>query len=354
MLISVLESIEKSLFALERKYIAMKVGKLNWDELEDLIDSSRGKTRDDVRIKSGVGEDCCVINYGDYECALSTDPITGASENSGRLAVHINCNDVAATGVEPIGILVTILAPEEASMDDIKRVMKEIDEEARELGIEVLGGHTEVTKVVNRMVISCTVVGKAKSGTAVPTSGAKNGDDIIVTKDLCLEGACIIANDYEAELEGVLTAEEVEEAKAYMRQISVVPEGMIAAGFGVNSMHDITEGGVLGALWEVANASGKGFVAYKEKMPVTAVAQKICENFGIDPLRLISSGSMMITCSRGEQLVGLLKDKGIKATIIGKMVDSGGYLLGGEEKIQVAPPERDELFVLADKLNNTL
>ncbi|MBP1744097.1 MAG: synthase [Firmicutes bacterium] len=330
----------------------MKVGKLNWDELKDLIDSSRGKTRDDVRIKSGVGEDCCVINYGDHECALSTDPITGASENSGRLAVHINCNDVASTGVEPIGILVTILAPEYASMDDIKRVMKEIDEEARKLNIEVLGGHTEVTKAVNRMVISCTVVGKAKSGTAVPTSGAKVGDDIIITKDLCLEGACIIANDYEDILGGILTAGELEEAKSYMEQISVVPEGMIAGEFGVNSMHDITEGGVLGALWEVADASGKGFVVYKDRMPVAAVARKICGSFGIDPLKLISSGSMLITCSRGGELVKLLQDKGIKAATIGKIVDFGGYLVDGAERVEVLPPERDELFVLADKLND--
>jgi len=332
----------------------MKVGKLNWDELKDLIDSSRGKTRDDVRIKSGVGEDCCVINYGDHECALSTDPITGASENSGRLAVHINCNDVASTGVEPIGILVTILAPEDADIGDIKRIMKEIDEEAKKLNIEVLGGHTEVTKAVNKMVISCTVVGKAKSGTAVPTSGAKVGDDIIVTKDLCLEGACIIANDYGDALAGILTAEEIAEAKSYMEKISVVPEGMIAGEFGVNSMHDITEGGVLGALWEVANASGKGFVAFKDRMPVTAIAQKICKSFGIDPLGLISSGSMLITCGKGEQLVELLKQKGIKAQIVGKIVDFGGYLVEGAERIEVLPPERDELFVFADKLNDTI
>jgi len=330
----------------------MKVGKLNWDELKELIDSSRGKSRDDVRIKSGVGEDCCVIDFGDYECALSTDPITGATENSGRLAVHINCNDIASTGVEPIGIMVTILAPEEASMDDIKRVMKEIDEESRKLGIEVLGGHTEVTNAVNRMVISCTVIGKSKLGKAVPTSGAKEGDDIIVTKELCLEGACIAASDYEDILAGILTPEELDEAKAYMEQISVVPEGLIAGEFGVNSMHDITEGGVLGALWEVANASGKGFIAYRDRMPVGEVARKICSNFGIDPLRLISSGSMLITCSGGERLVDLLKGKGIKAQIIGKIVDFGGYLVEDGERIEVKPPERDELFVLAEKLND--
>jgi hydrogenase expression/formation protein HypE len=330
----------------------MKVGKLNWDELKELIDSSRGKSREDVRIKSGVGEDCCVIDFGDYECALSTDPITGASENSGRLAVHINCNDVASTGVEPIGIMVTILAPEEAAMEDIKRVMKEIDEESRKLGIEVLGGHTEVTKAVNKMVISCTVIGKSKLGKAVATAGAREGDDIIVTKELCLEGACIIASDYEDVMSGVLSARELDEAKAYMEQISVVPEGLIAGDFGVNSMHDITEGGVLGALWEVANASGKGFIAYRDKMPVAPVAQKICSSFGIDPLRLISSGSMLITCSGGEKLVELLGKKGIKAQIVGKIVDFGGYLVDGGERLEVQPPERDELFVLAEKLND--
>jgi hydrogenase expression/formation protein HypE len=330
----------------------MKVGKLNWDELKDLIDSSRGKPREDVRIRSGVGEDCCVIDFGDYECALSTDPITGAAENSGRLAVHINCNDIASTGIEPMGIMVTILAPEEASIDDIKRVMREIDEESRKLGIEVLGGHTEVTDAVRRMVISCTVIGKSKLGKAVATAGAREGDDIIVTKELCLEGACIAANDYEDILAGLLTARELDEAKACIEQISVVPEGLIAGEFGVNSMHDITEGGVLGALWEVANASGKGFIVYRDSMPVASIAQKICENFGIDPLRLISSGSMLITCSGGERLVELLRDNGIKAQIIGKIVDFGGYLVEDGERIEVQPPERDELFVLAEKLND--
>jgi len=331
----------------------MKIGKLNWDELKELIDSSRGKSRDEVRIKSGIGEDCCVINFGDYECAISTDPITGADENSGRLAVHINCNDIASTGVEPIGILVTILAPEDSSMDDIKRVMKEVDEEAKKLNVEVLGGHTEITKAVNKMVLSCTVIGKGKRDSAVPTSGAVQGDDIIVTKDLCLEGTCIAVNDFKEYLAKVLSNEEIEEAKSYLDSISVVKEGMIAGQFGVHSMHDITEGGVLGALWEVANASGKGFIVYKEKMPLTQITKKICRNFDIDPLRLISSGSMLITSKNGNKLVSLLNENGIKASIIGEIISHGGYLVDGSEKIEVSPPERDELFVLTEKINGT-
>jgi len=332
----------------------MKVGKLNWDELKDLIDSSRGSSREEVRIKSGVGEDCCVINFGDYECAISTDPITGAKENSGRLAVHINCNDIASTGLEPLGIMVTILAPENTNINEIKRVMKEIDEEAKKLNIEVLGGHTEITRAVNKMVLSCTVIGKGVKNSAVSTAGAIQGDDIIVTKDLCLEGTCIAVNDFESEMAYILSNKEIEEAKAYLNSISVIKEGTLAGRFGVNAMHDITEGGVLGALWEVANASGKGFVVYKEKMPITSITEKICSKFNIDPLRLISSGSMLITTQNGEKLIELLKENGIKATIIGKIIEGGGYLVEDSIRIRVMPPERDELFVLEEKLNEKL
>ncbi len=332
----------------------MKVGKLNWDELKDLIDKSRGSERSEVRIKSGVGEDCCVIDYGDYECVLSTDPITGAEINSGRLAVHINCNDIASTGVEPLGIMITILAPETAEIDDIKRIMREVDEEAKKLNIEVLGGHTEVTRAVNKLVLSCTVIGKGKKGAAVATSGAAFGDDIIVTKELCLEGTFIAVNDYKDHLAHILSPEEMKEAQTYMDSISVVQEGIIAGKFGVNSMHDITEGGVLGALWEVAEASSAGFEVFFDKMPFTEITRKVCAGLGIDPLRLISSGSMLITCANGDKLVEQLRDKGIKATIIGKITRDGGYLFQDGGKITVTPPERDELFVMAEKLNEAL
>ncbi|MGE5629029.1 MAG: AIR synthase family protein [Solirubrobacterales bacterium] len=328
----------------------MEVGKLNWDELKNLIDKSRGSERPEVRIKSGIGEDCSVINFGEYECAISSDPITGAEENSGRLAVHINCNDIAATGVEPLGIMITILAPETAEIADISRVMREVDEEAKKLNIEVLGGHTEVTRAVNKMVLSCTVIGKGKKDTAVATSGAKIGDDIIVTKELCIEGTYIAVSDYEEYLGDILSTEEIEEAKTYLEMISVVKEGVIAGKFGVNSMHDITEGGVLGALFEVAEASGKGFEAYYESMPINPIALKVCSGIQIDPLRLISSGSMLITCNNGGKLVELLNKNGIKASIIGKITEAGGYLYKEGTKDKVLPPKRDELFVMADKL----
>lgn len=330
----------------------MKAGKLNWDELKDLIDKSRGMERPEVRIKSGLGEDCSVINFGEYECVISTDPITGAKENLGKLAVHINCNDIASTGVEPLGIMVTILAPETASIDDIKRVMEEVHQESKKLNIEVIGGHTEVTAAVNKLIVSCTVLGKGKNNSAVATSGAKLNDDIIVTKELCLEGTYIAVNDFKDYFQDILTSSEILEANNFLDKISVVKEGLIAGRFGVNSMHDITEGGVLGALWEVAEASGKGFKVYYEKMPVNKIAQKICNSVNIDPLGLISSGSMLITCSNGYKLIELLNKNGIKASIIGKITESGGWIFKEGKDIEVCPPKRDELFIMAEKLKD--
>ncbi len=328
----------------------MKVGKLNWDDLKDIIDNSRGVLRDDVRIRSGIGEDCSVINFGDYECVVSTDPITGAQINGGKLAVNINCNDIASCGVEPVGILVTILAPENSSLEDIKTVMNEIGEETKKLNIEILGGHTEVTRAVNKMVISCTVIGKGIKNKAVATSGAKQGDDVIVTKQLCLEGTNIVVNDYEDKIKNILTQDEIIEAKKYIDSLSVVKEGLIAGKFGVNSMHDITEGGVLGALWEVAKSSNLGFKVHKEKMPISNITEKICKEYAIDPLKFISSGSMLITTKDGEKLVNILQNEGINASIIGKITKENSILVDKDIEKEVRPPERDELFILEEKI----
>ncbi|HEY8891270.1 MAG TPA: AIR synthase family protein [Clostridium sp.] len=322
----------------------MKVGKLNWDDLKQIIDDNKSVVRGDVRIRSGIGEDCSVIDFGEYECVVSTDPITGADKNIGKLAVHINCNDIASCGVEPIGILVTILVPPTSTLEDIKTIMKEIDEETKKLNVEILGGHTEVTEAVNKIVVSCTAIGKGKAKKAVATSGAKLGDEIIVTKLLCMEGTSIIVNDHLDKLQGILTHKEIGVAKDYVNSISVVKEGRIAGEFGVNSMHDITEGGVLGALWEVAQASNLGFKVYNDKIPISDVTYKICEKLNIDPLKFISSGSMLITTSSGKGLVERLNSSGVQATIIGKMTSSKGLLVKDDIEKNVLPPTRDELF----------
>jgi hydrogenase expression/formation protein HypE len=325
-------------------FINMKPGKLNWDDLKQIIESNKDTLRDDVRVHSGVGEDCSVIDFGEYECVISTDPITGADKNIGKLAVHINCNDIASCGVAPMGILVTILAPENTTLEEIKAVMDEIRQEAKSLNVEILGGHTEVTAAVNKLIVSCTVIGKSEKGKAVTSSGAEVGDDIVVTKSLALEGTSILVNDYEERIKGYLDSEEIGEAERYANLLSVVSEGLLAGEFGVHAMHDITEGGVLGALWEMAEASSVGFRVYEEKMPVTSVTRKVCSIFNVDPLGLISSGSMLITVNDGEALVNKLKSNGIEGTVVGNITKESGIIVRSGQEVEVRPPERDELF----------
>ena len=302
----------------------MKEGKLDFDDLRNIILNNKTIKRNEVKVRNDVGEDCSVIDFGDCEGIFSTDPITGASKNAGKLAVHINCNDIASSGGEPIGILVTILAPTSSSLEEINKVMNEIDEETAKIGIEIIGGHTEVTSAVNKMVISITVIGKNLKGKSIKTAGAKLGDDIIVTKALGLEGTYILINDYEERIQKVLSKEEIEFGKSLINKISVLEEGKIGGKFGVNSMHDITEGGLLGGLFEVAMASNKGFKIFKDKIPMFDITKKVCKEFKIDPLRLISSGSMLITTKNGEELIKQLKEKGIDASIIGTVCENGG------------------------------
>lgn len=324
----------------------MRVGKLNWDELKYIIDNHKGKERKEVRVSNGIGEDCAVIDFGSSECVVSTDPVTGAEENIGKIAVNINCNDIASCGVEPLGILVTILAPPKTTIEELHDLMEEIHEEAYKINVQIIGGHTEITEAVNKIIVSCTAIGMSKENHAISTAGANVGDTILVTKDLCLEGTSILINDHEMRCKKIISPNEFAEAKEYINNISVVKEGKLGGITGATSMHDITEGGVLGALWEVANASNKGFIVYKSKMPITDITQKVCKEFNVDPLRLISSGSMLITSSNPDELLKILQDNGVKCTAIGEITNSKGIVVDSGVELEVAPPEADELFNL--------
>lgn len=322
----------------------MKEGKLNFDDLREMILKSRKVNRKEVIVRNDVGEDCSIIDFDNYEAVFSTDPITGAENNVGKLAVQINCNDIASSGGEPIALLVTILAPVNSSIEEINNIMNDISEEAAKVNVEVIGGHTEVTSAVNKIIVSITVIGKCEKGKSIRTSGANEGDDIIVTKYIALEGTAILVNDHEERLSKVLSNEEMNLAKSLVENISVLEEGRVGRKFGATSMHDITEGGLLGALYEVAMASNKGFEIYKDKLPVLEVTKKVAREFSIDYLRLISSGSMIITARDGNKIINELSNRGINAKIIGKITKSRGILVANGVKLEVEEPKRDELF----------
>lgn len=327
-----------------KRVLLMKEGKIPPELLKSLVFNNIKVKSKEIIMRPEIGEDCAAVDFGSHACVLSTDPITGAEKGAGTLAVHISCNDVATCGVRPVGIMVTILAPVTATEEDIKRVMEEAGAAAAALGVEIIGGHTEVTSAVNRMVISTTAVGKVLKDKLVKTSGADSGDDVIMTKWAGLEGTSIIAADKENQLSGKLSQEEIDSAKALIEHISVVEEGVTAGEFGASSMHDVTEGGILGAAWEVAESSSKGIDIFIDSIPVLPVTRKLCDIYKLDPYRLISSGSMLITARNGKELVSVLQGKGIPAAIIGKITEQERRILINGKTLPLEPPDVDELF----------
>jgi len=324
----------------------MEIGKIPNEILQSMILDKIQNTRREVIVKPAIGEDCGVVDFGHELTVISTDPVTGTDSQIGTIAVHVACNDIAASGAEPVGITVTILAPENALIKDIETIMKQITDTALSLNVDVLGGHTEVTDAVSRFVITVTALGKTANKKVIKTSGAKPGDDIVITKFAGMEGTAILAFDHEKELAAEFGNEVVNNAKKLINQISVVKEGMIASWHdGVNAMHDITEGGVLGAVWEMCDASGCGAEIVKSKIPVLPETAKICGYFNINPLRLISSGCMLIAASNGSSLVKRLLSEGIQAAVIGKMTDKKSRIMLTENgSVIIDPPKSDELY----------
>ena len=320
----------------------MRIGKLDNDALNELILNKFAHTRKEVVCSPHVGVDCAAVDLGGRIAVLSTDPITAAGKHIGSLTVHVSCNDAAAAGAEPIGLLVTLLAPPSTTESDIAGVADELSLAAKSANVEIIGGHTEVTDSVTRMITNATVIAKAGDRGIITPAGVKEGDDIVITKWACLEGTSIIANDFACRLSD-MEAGELDEARGFVELVSVVKEGLYAYSKGAHAMHDVTEGGVFGAAWEMSEASGIGMEIYAENVPVKAVTRKICQKLSIDPLRLLSSGAMMIACPNGAELVKGLISIGINAAVIGKAHGNGVRLSTGET---ILPPEADELYKL--------
>ncbi len=324
----------------------MEIGKIPADVLENLVlkPLTENKIRKDVVVRPATGEDCSAIDMEDKLCVVSSDPITGADSDAGYLVVHINCNDIASAGAEPVGILLTVLLPPAADESVLTKLSMGARKAADELGIEILGGHTEVTAAVNKPIISGTAIGKAKKGAFVSTSGAKIGQDIILCKCAGLEGTAVIAADNENYIEKYLDKEVIESAKAFKNEISVVKEALIAAKMGATCMHDATEGGVLGAVWEACECSGVGCEVFEEKIPVREETKAICSLANIDPLRLISGGTLLFTAFDGGKIIEKLNEESISAVIIGKVTDDNAYIIRNGVKEELSAPVSDELY----------
>lgn len=327
----------------------LKIGKLDSQVLKSIVIDKIKFKRPEVKTGAGIGEDCAVVDFGPYECVISTDPITADVKDIGKLAIHISCNDIASNGIEPLGITLAVMLPPGTTESDISMIMAQAGQAAEDCGVEIIGGHTEITDAVKKPVIVSTAFGRGTAGASQKAQDMKPGDVILMTKTAGLEGTGIIGSDYESQLGDVITEDELRHAKDLLRQVSVVAEGVACGRIGTSGMHDVTEGGIFGAVWEMCHIAGLGCEVEVESIPVDPVTEKIADHFGIDVMRLISSGSMLIiaTASKAYKIVTELDAMGIKCSVIGKICGSDMGVMAvhkdGRREI-IEPPEADELY----------
>ena len=317
----------------------MRIGKLENSELESLILSKFKRIRPESLTVPRVGEDCAALDFDGDLIILSMDPITSASDQSlGLLSVHVNCNDAICMGAEPVGLLVTLLLPPDYPTEGIGRIADDLSSAAQVAQVDILGGHTEFTDAVTRPITCTSVVARMAKGKKL--TGLRAGDDLIMTKSAALEGTAILATD-QADRLSSLSPTLLQEAAGYFSLLSVVPEGKLALQHGAHAMHDVTEGGILGAAWEICYAAGLGLVLDRDAITMTDATRQIAAAAGIDPLRLLGSGSLLIGCPDGEAMEKALRQAGIPAAIIGKVTESGFVF---DDGTVIDPPREDALY----------
>jgi len=308
------------------------------------------KTKDpDVILGAVFGEDVALTRVGDDILVSHMDPIVGAIGNIGWLAVHVACNDIATTGVPPLWILLLVLVPRMEDEELLESIMRDASQAAQEIGVSIIGGHTGFSTNLSRPLVAVTALGTASGREIVKTSGAKVGDQVIVTKGIALEGTGVLAQDFEdVALKLGLKEKDLAEARALMRNVSVIPEALALASHGATAMHDVTRGGVLETLLEMSFLSNTSLEIDGSQIPISDVVKRFARAFQFEPLKMISSGTLVATvpAERLKDASQSLNELGSTYAIVGRVTEGIGVRIfqdGSSVHYKEIRCEEDEL-----------
>jgi hydrogenase expression/formation protein HypE len=329
----------------------LPLGKLNFDILERLLGKYPGVLDERLVIGPKVGEDAAIIDFPDRYLVAKTDPITFAMDEIGWYAVHINANDIAIRGAKPRWFQSAILLPEgNATEDLVEEIFGQISRACRELGVAVVGGHTEITYELNRPIVVGSMFGEVEKEKLVTTSGARPGDDILLTKGIVIEGTAIIAREKQGDLRKKGYDEKfIRKCMDYLYEpgISVVKDALLANQFEIHSMHDPTEGGLTTGLYEMARASGVGMLIYGDKIDRLPDSERLCAEYGLDPLGTITSGSLVLAADpeNSRKVLEAYHSSGIRVAVIGRVEerDFGIKILKDRKRKDLTWTEKDEI-----------
>lgn len=317
------------------------------------------KSRDpDIILGAAFGEDIALTKVGDDILVSHVDPIVGAIGNIGWLAVHISCNDIATSGIPPRWILVLVLVPNPEDEELLLKIMNDINRAANEIHVSIIGGHTGYSSGISRPLVSVTALGTASSRTPIRTTGAHPGDHVLVTKGIALEGTAILATDFiDVAIDLGLSETDLAIACGLVDQVSIIPEALALADHGATAMHDVTRGGLLETLLEIAYLSKVGIEVEYDRLPIPEIVSKFAHAFRFNPLQMISSGTLVVTLppEKVAKATQVLDAIACPFKEIGQVVDGEGVYLHRQDetthhtKIRAEEDELARLWALFHK-----
>ena len=325
-------------------------GKLPSANLKALI--SKIRQRDERLIVGPMfGEDAAILDMGDRCLIVTTDPITFATDRIGWYAVHVNANDIAVMGARPRWFFTVLLIPETRKNSNlIETIMFDLRKACDSLNISIAGGHTEITSQLDRPIVIGQMLGEVDKAKLIRKTSLVEGDLILLTHGVAIEGTAILAREKANILRDKIPSEQLAKAEDYLFEpgISVVEAALTAVETGeVHAMHDPTEGVLLSGLYELAEAAGLGLRVLQNRIHVLPETQTICTALGVDPLRLIASGALLIgtTPADAPKISATLEARGIHTTVVAEARNIGeGRVIEHDGSLTpLVPSERDEI-----------
>lgn len=323
----------------------MRPGKISENVLKRSVLKKIKTHREEVVSGAGIGKDCAILAFGEEQTVLSVTPVTAPVTELSSYAIPMVLNNIAVAGAHPVGVMLSILLPEETEETELRQIMEQAEEVCHAWNVEIMGGHTEVTSVVAKPVMTVTGVGRKEAARAGFPQGIKANQDIVVSKWIGLEGTARLAKEHKEELCSKYPVRMIEEAAGYDKYLSVIPEAATAMKSGVCGMHDVSRGGIFGALWEMASGAGVGLEVDLKKLPIKQETVEICEFFELNPYELLSGGCLIMVTEDGNGLVSALAREEIPAVIVGRTTDSNDRILYNEdEKRYLDMPKTDQIY----------
>lgn len=327
----------------------MKIGKIAESVLKRSVLKQVKENRDSKMLcGASVGADCAIFapvngDFTNLATCVQEAAVAGKADME-RILCRV-ANNLACAGATPIAAMISLILPESVEETDIKDLMSEASRVCKELGMRIAGGQTNVWPDVTKVHVAVTGFGEADRAKTLLAGGAKAGQDIVITKWVGLEGTAMLAKKYGEKMTARYPLFLIEEAAAFGKYMSVLPEAKVALMYGVSAMHDISEGGVFRALWEIAESADLGLKVELKKIPVRQETIEVCEFLQLNPYELLSGGSLIIACDDGEGLTEALAEQGIFAAVAGKFTDKNDRVLINEEETRFLDrPRTDEIY----------